>query len=75
MTKHHVYFSPYFTSNEFQNSKEREFEVVIEDKFKAVMHLITKIWRNPNKPVMEEIVNSADSKDKELIDRIQDENE
>jgi hypothetical protein len=47
MTRHHVFFSPYFTSNEFQESDERKIEQAIENKCNYALFLITRIWQKP----------------------------
>jgi hypothetical protein len=49
MTRHHAFFSPYFTSTEFQDSDERKIEESIENKWKSIVFLITKVWKKPQK--------------------------
>jgi len=73
MTRHHVFFSPYFTSNEFQESDERKMEKTIEDRFKSLLYLIG-IWRKPknNNSKIEEIAKKIAIEDKELLDRLKD---
>jgi hypothetical protein len=70
MTRYHVFFSPYFTSNEFQDSDERKTEKAIEDKFKSLLYLIS-VWRKP-KPNIKEIAKRISEEDKELLDRLKD---
>jgi G:T/U-mismatch repair DNA glycosylase len=73
MTRHHAFFSPYFTSNEFQDSDERKVEKAIENKFKSLLNLVA-VWRKPktNKPTVEEIAKKIAKEDKELLDSLKD---
>jgi hypothetical protein len=75
MPRYRDFFSPYFTSNAFQNSDERKIEKAIEDRFKSICYLISKIWKhNPDttkkeielKKAIEIIINE----DQELLDRL-----
>jgi hypothetical protein len=53
MTKHYIQLTPYFRSQEFQDSHEREIEKSIEDKVKSVICIITKIWRCSSNSIKE----------------------
>ena len=50
MPRYRAFFSPYFTSQEFQKSNERKIEKAIEDRWHSILFLITKVWKHsPNK--------------------------
>jgi hypothetical protein len=71
MTRHHAFFSPYFTSNEFQESDERKMEKTIEDKWKYIVLLITKVWKKPkHKPTLKKAIQKIINEDQELLDRL-----
>jgi hypothetical protein len=73
MTRHHVFFSPYFTSNKFQESDERKIEEAIENKWKSIVFLITKVWKKPKRPLTrEEAIQKIMIEDQELLDRLKD---
>jgi hypothetical protein len=73
MTRHHAFFSPYFTSNEFQDSDERKIEEAIEDKWKSVVFLITKVWKKPSRRLtLKEAIQKIMTEDQELLDRLKD---
>ena len=72
MTRHHVYFSPYFASEEFQKSGERKVEKAIENKFKSIVYIIANIWRKNRKSKIKQIAKKIAIEDKELFDRLKD---
>jgi hypothetical protein len=77
MPRYRDFFSPYFTSEAFQNSDERKIEKAIEDRFKSICYLISKIWRHDPAPIkreieLEEAIKKIVTEDKELFDRLKD---
>jgi hypothetical protein len=71
MPRYRDFFSPYFTSEAFQNSDERKIEKAIEDRFKSICYLITKIWKHSPTP-LEKAIEKIVTEDKELFDRLKD---
>lgn len=74
MPRYRQFFSPYFTSDAFQNSDERKIEKAIEDGCKSLLCLITKVWKQPDakKLSIEDIAKKIAKEDKELLDRLKD---
>jgi hypothetical protein len=77
MPRYRDFFSPYFTSDAFQNSDERKVEKAIEDRFKSICYLISKIWKHDPVPIEREIelkkaIERIVTEDKELLDRLKD---
>lgn len=77
MSRYRAFFSPYFTSAEFQDSHERKVEKAIEDKCKTVLCFINKIWKHDSIPTerevrLKEAIEKIVTEDKELLDRLKD---
>lgn len=77
MPRYRDFFSPYFTSDAFQNSEERKIEKAIEDKFKSICYLICKIWKHDHTPTERDVklkkaIDRIVTEDKELFDRLKD---
>ena len=69
MPRYRAYFSPYFASEQYQESNERRVEKAIENNFKSIYYLITKVWRHHPTSTIDD-VNIEDTK---ILDRHKDE--